>query len=123
MRFTTFFGEEMEGTVVAVEYEDDREPTLYVDVTSPAEHQGERGVCVRKVEWLDADQPPWVVSRTPSGRWVIFQDINGLECSGCIVTVDSCHSKGAVLTILRLNGPEGLDTIEVPWEQVKWLPR
>lgn len=121
VRFTTFLGEEMEGTVVAVEYEDDQEPTLYVDVTSPAEHRGERGVCAREVEWLDADQPPWVVSRTPSGRWVLFHEENNVERSGCIMSVDSRHRHDATLAVLVAE-PDFFGVVHVDWRRVKWLP-
>jgi hypothetical protein len=122
VRLTTLLGEEMQGTVVAVEYEEDREPTLYIDVASPDEHRGERGASASRITWLDPDQPPWSESDTPSGRWVLFQDENGVERAGCVVTVDSRHSSDAVLLVLQINGPEGLDTVEVPWQEVKWLP-
>lgn len=120
VRFSRF-GVVMEGTVVAVEFEEDRPPTLYVEVASPDEHRGEYGMSPKSITWLDDNQPPWSASKTPSGRWVIYHDEEGIERSGCVVSVDSRHRQDAVLTVLSL-GPEYSGIHEVDWRSVNWLP-
>jgi hypothetical protein len=114
-------GTQVRGTVVAVEYAEDCEPMLYIDVTSPDEHRGEMGVRASRVTWLDVDQPPWAVSRSPSGRWVLFRDDDGVEHYGRILRINSCHRQDATLSVVVLQ-PDFFDVIEVSWRRVKWLP-
>lgn len=121
VRFTNLHGVEMQGTVVDVEYEEDHDPILYVDVTSPEQHRGQRGVCPSRITWLDVDQPSWTASESPTGRWVLFEDDDQVERSGCIVTVDSCHRQDAVLSVLVVDpGFFGVRTVD--WRRARWLP-
>lgn len=122
VQFTDFTGAVMTGTVVAVEYEDDGEPTLYVEVICPEGLRREYGMTPAKVTWVDAGQLPWVASESPRGRWVLFKDEDGTERSGRVFGVDSCHSNEAVLGIQQFNGPLLFDLVDVPWQEVKWLP-
>jgi hypothetical protein len=111
----------MEGTVVAVEFQEEREPTLYVDVVSPEEHRGEHGVCAKDITWLEDSSGPWAVSKTPSGRWVLFSDEQGVERSGCVIRVNSCHHADAVLDVVVV-APDYFEIHKVGWRCVKWLP-
>ena len=45
----------MQGTVLEAEISEDAHPTLFVDVTAPKEHCGEHAVCIRDLEWIDAE--------------------------------------------------------------------
>jgi len=121
--FIDWSGIKMRGMVVAVEYEEDHEATLYIEVAERDGGQREWGICASRVTWLDVGQPAWAESAHPLGRWVIYHDGEGLERCGVVVAVSSRHSNDAVLDVMPLNGPGALRTIEVPWRKAKWLPQ
>jgi hypothetical protein len=121
--FTDWSGAVMKGTVVAVEYEEDREATLYIEVTDRDGSSRVWDVRASRVTWLDANQPVWAESEHPIGRWVIFRDGEAFERFGVVVAVSSCHSNDAILDVMPLKGPGAFRTSGVPWRKVKWLPQ
>jgi len=123
VQFADFSGTFMEGTVVGVEYQEDREPTLYIEVADRDGSRREYGVNAKSIVWLDVDRPAWTESEHPLGRWVVYHDGEGLERFGVVVAVSSCHSNDAVLDVMPLRGPGALRTFEVPWRKAKWLPQ
>ncbi len=123
VQFTDCFGNVISGTVTGVEFRQYQEPTLHVDIASAGEKPNTVGVSANKLTWLEGDKPPWAASEHPHGRWVIFKGEDGVERCGRVAIVDPRHSENPVLTILEIRGRTPLEIVDVPWQQVKWLPQ
>lgn len=122
VEFTSSLGTIFKGTVVGVNYREDREARLYVEVTEPNGSRRKCRVKSSRVTWLDIDRPPWVESENPFGRWVMFRDDEGVERFGAVIIAEPSHGVDAVLSILNPT-PNTWGFWRVDWRRVKWLPQ
>lgn len=117
-------GIELRGTVVAAELSEDWPAVLYVEVAQAHEDRSEYPVSVRDAEWIDDEGnncTPWSESDSPTGRWVIFTDDDGVERSGCVVSAETPDFGLAVLSVVVI-APDHFKIHDVDSCHVKWLP-